>query len=99
MFRARSARLTRLTTGLALVSMTLLVSSTSAFGQASGTATIRGTVQDPSGGVLPGATVTLTNASTKGTQTAVTTERGTYTFSGVFPGTYDLKVELSGFKN
>ena len=74
MFRARSARLTRLTTGLALVSMTLLVSSTSAFGQASGTATIRGTVQDPSGGVLPGATVTLTNASTKGTQTAVTTE-------------------------
>ena len=65
MFRARSARLTRLATGLAAVAMTLLVATTSAFGQTSGTATIRGTVEDSSGGVLPGATVTLTNAATK----------------------------------
>jgi hypothetical protein len=98
MFRARSARLTRLATGLAAVAMTLLVASSTAYGQASGTATLRGTVEDSSGGILPGATVTLTNAATKAVQTAVTNDRGAYTFSGVFPGTYDLKAELAGFK-
>ena len=66
--------------------------------QGSTTATIRGTVQDPSGGVLPGATVTATNTGTKGVQTAVSDDRGQYLFAGLFPGTYDLKVELSGFK-
>ena len=98
MFRARSPRFTRLATGLAAIAMTLLVATTSAFGQTSGTATLRGTVEDSSGGILPGATVTLTSASTKSVQTAVTTDRGGYTFSGVFPGVYDLKVEMSGFK-
>src|SRR5215218_3023195 len=98
MLRARSARFTRFATGLAAVAMTLLVASTTAFGQASNTATIRGTVEDPSGGVLPGATVTLTNTGTKAVQTTVSNERGGYTFSGVFPGTYEIKVELEGFK-
>ena len=97
MFRARSAPLTRLVTGLAVVTMTLLVSAT-AYGQSSNTATIRGTVEDSSGGVLPGATVTLTNTGTKAVQTTVSNERGGYTFSGVFPGSYDIKVELEGFK-
>jgi len=78
--------------------MTLLVASTTAFGQASNTATIRGTVEDPSGGVLPGATVTLTNTATKAVQTTVADARGGYIFSGVFPGSYDVKVELEGFK-
>ena len=98
MFRARFARFARLATWLAAVSLTLLTASTTAYGQASGTATIRGTVEDSSGGILPGATVTLTNVATKATQSAVTSDRGAYTFSAVFPGTYDLKVELSGFK-
>ena len=88
MLRARSARFTRFATGLAAVAMTLLVASTTAFGQASNTATIRGTVEDPSGGVLPGATVTLTNTGTKAVQSTVANERGGYIFSGVFPGTY-----------
>ena len=73
MFRARFARFARLATRLAAVSLTLLSASTTAYGQASGTATIRGTVEDSSGGILPGATVTLTNVATKATQSAVTT--------------------------
>jgi hypothetical protein len=63
------------------------------------TATLRGNVQDSTGGVLPGATVTVTNASTKGVQSVVTDERGQYLFAGLFPGSYDLKVEMSGFKS
>jgi hypothetical protein len=76
----------------------LLLTSTTASGQASTTATVRGTVQDPSGGVLPGATVTALNTGTKAVHTTVTDDRGQYLFSGLFPGTYDVKVELSGFK-
>ena len=81
-----------------LVLCALLLASHSAFGQTSTTATIRGTVQDPTGGVLPGATVTTTNTGTKAVTTAVTDDRGQYLFAGLFPGTYDLKAELAGFK-
>ena len=56
----------RATVWLGTAACTLLLASTTAFGQGSTTATIRGTVQDPSGGVLPGATVTATNTGTKG---------------------------------
>ena len=88
----------RATVWLGMTACTVLLASTTAFGQGSTTATIRGTVQDPSGGVLPGATVTATNTGTKGIQTTVSDDRGQYLFAGLFPGTYDLKVELSGFK-
>jgi hypothetical protein len=74
------------------------LSSATAFGQGSTTATIRGNIQDSSGGVLPGATVTVTNTGTKAVQTAVSDDRGQYLISGLFPGTYDLRVALSGFK-
>jgi hypothetical protein len=63
-----------------------------------GTSTVRGTVTDTSGGVLPGATVTIVNTGTQDTRVAVTDDRGGYLFSALFPGTYTLKVELEGFK-
>ena len=65
---------------------------------AQNTATLRGTVTDSSGGVMPGATVTVTNAGTKEARTAVSDDRGGFVFSGLFTGTYQLKVELQGFK-
>ncbi len=65
---------------------------------AQATATVRGTVSDTSGGVLPGATVTVTDEGTKAVRTAVSDDRGGYLFSGLFPGTYTVKVELQGFK-
>ena len=80
----------------ALALVALLVTSVAVFAQAT-TSTIRGTVEDSSGGVLPGATVTITNVSTKAVATSVTDGRGGYQ-AVVFPGTYDLKVELEGFK-
>jgi hypothetical protein len=96
MLRARSTKLPGAIAALA--AMALLAVTTPVFGQASTTATMRGTVEDTSGGVLPGATVTLTNAGTGATQVAVTNERGGYQFTGLFPGTYTLKVELEGFR-
>ncbi len=58
---------------------------------------VRGAVRDADGGVLPGTTVTLTNAQTGAVRTSVTNERGEYVFASVAPGTYNLGVELSGF--
>ena len=81
------------------VLLLLTLASGTAAGQGSTTATLRGNVQDSTGGVLPGATVTLTNTGTKGVQTAVTDDRGQYLFAGLFPGTYELKVDLEGFKS
>ena len=58
---------------------------------------VRGAVRDADGGVLPGTTVTLTNAQTGAVRTSVTNERGEYVFASVAPGTYNVAVELSGF--
>ena len=97
MLRARSNRPAS-ALGWAAVLCTMLFASPAVYGQGSATATLRGTVQDPTGGVLPGATVTVVNTGTKSVQTLVTDERGQYLFAGLFPGTFDMKVELSGFK-
>jgi Carboxypeptidase regulatory-like domain/TonB-dependent Receptor Plug Domain len=65
----------------------------------SASGTVRGTVTDASGGVLPSATVVITNVGTKDTREVQTDNRGGYLFAGLFPGSYDLKVELAGFKS
>jgi hypothetical protein len=57
-----------------------------------------GNVEDGSGAALPGATVTLVNKGTGLVQTTVTSDSGTYTFTNVQAGTYDVKVSLQGFK-
>src|SRR3954464_3990705 len=97
MFNVRVNRVMRITRLGALAVAVLLGCTSAVFAQATGTATVRGTVTDSSGGVLPGATVTVANAGTKAVVTAVTDDRGGY-LAVLFPGTYDLKVELSGFK-
>ncbi len=59
---------------------------------------IAGTVSDPSGGVLPGVTVTVTSLERKTIDTVVTNETGQYVKERLLPGRYEVKVELSGFK-
>jgi hypothetical protein len=75
----------------------LAFSQTPAFGQA--TAVVSGVVRDPSGAVIPGATVILRNESTSTEARAVTTTAGYFTFDYVVPSTYDLRVEAKGFKS
>jgi Carboxypeptidase regulatory-like domain/TonB-dependent Receptor Plug Domain len=59
---------------------------------------LRGTVADKTGAVLPGVTVSLTNEATKFSRQAVTDAKGGFFFASLDPGTYSLKAELSGFK-
>jgi hypothetical protein len=66
--------------------------------QAGYQAQIRGTVTDPQGGVVPGATVTLTDVATGIPVTQKTDSHGSYTFNGLRPGTFNLFVESSGFR-
>ncbi|MPY90275.1 MAG: hypothetical protein GEU99_20415 [Luteitalea sp.] len=61
------------------------------------TATVSGVVTDTSGGVLPGATVALTNETTAAALSAVSNERGEFTIAFVPVGRYSLTVALSGF--
>ena len=100
MLRARATRASGTTTvWTAALVCTLLLLPTAARGQGSTTASIRGTIQDSSGGVLPGATITVTHQGTKAVQTTVSDDRGQYLVVGLFPATYDMRVELSGFKS
>ena len=59
---------------------------------------IVGNVRDTSGAAVPGSTITITEKSTGLERTAVSNETGSYSFTNVLQGTYDVKVSLQGFK-
>ena len=81
---------------LRIVQMTVLAGRAAAQSVSSGT--IEGLVKDESGGVLPGATVTLTSPQLQVGQTVqVSDSAGTYKFVDLPAGTYRLKAELTGF--
>ncbi len=58
---------------------------------------ITGTVQDETGGVIPGVEITITSLARGGEVGAVTGDAGTYTVNGLPPGEYTLTASLSGF--
>ena len=63
------------------------------------TGSILGYVRDSSGGALPNATLTVTQASTGYTRTATTDGSGQYTILALPPGTYRLTAADAGFEN
>src|SRR5882672_3731196 len=71
--------------------------SASAFAQKV-TGSITGTVTDPQGAVVPGATVTLTDVETNASRAAVSSTSGGYDFQELDPGTYTVKVSKTGFR-
>src|SRR5216117_2104007 len=61
-------------------------------------ASISGVIHDPTGAVIPGVTVTVTNPATNFVRTAISNEAGVYNFPSLQPGRYNIKVELPGFR-
>ena len=61
-------------------------------------ATISGVVKDTGGGIVPGATVVVTNTATNLESRQVTTATGAYQVVNLIPGKYQVEVELTGFK-
>ncbi len=67
--------------------------------QSASTGALAGVVTDPSGASISGATVTLTSLGTAQTRTTTTDASGTYKFSTLQPGNYDVKFSAAGFKS
>jgi len=82
---------------LGVAVLTLALASL-AFGQL-GKGLITGTITDPSGAAIPGATVTLTNEATDVQRVATTNEAGLYRFGFADVGSYTLRVSAKGFAN
>jgi len=88
-----------LSSGVAIACVTAFLTlgaATTSFAQAGGS--ITGTVKDTSGGVIPGATVTIANTALANQLLAVTDGQGVYSFPNVPVGRYDLTINLEGFK-
>ena len=73
-----------------------LLSSFLAFGQVSGS--IVGTVTDPSGAVVPGATITVTDIGTGASRTTTSNQQGAYSLSAMRPSQYKITVEAPAFR-
>jgi hypothetical protein len=76
----------------------IILSAASRAVLAQDTGIVTGSVVDTSDQVIPGATVTLLNEATGDVRTAVTSDRGEFTFRAVQPGTYTVAAELAGFR-
>lgn len=76
--------------------VTLGILPTLTFGQVS-TATVHGTVTDPAGAVVPGATVVLANLQTGVEIRSQTNDTGNYRIQNIQVGTYSLSASADGF--
>src|SRR5689334_21805031 len=76
----------------------LALSVCTASGQTA-TGQVTGTVMDQTGAHVANAEVTLQNLATNIETKVTSNARGAYTFPNVAPGTYSLRIELSGFKS
>jgi len=83
--------------GLAL--MVIVLFACGALAQSTTDGAIGGTVMDPSGAAVVGATVTVKNSSTNAEQTVTTDDTGYYRVARLQPGSYLVTIMASGFAN
>ncbi|MES2393245.1 MAG: carboxypeptidase-like regulatory domain-containing protein [Acidobacteriota bacterium] len=77
----------------------LIVAACTLHAQVAGTGTIQGVVADPTGAVIPGAAVTITEEETHVVQTVASDKQGVYIFPNIKVGTYTVSVAAPGFGN
>ncbi|HEX5413172.1 MAG TPA: carboxypeptidase-like regulatory domain-containing protein [Terriglobia bacterium] len=82
---------------LACAALSVLAFSPNCWAQQS-SATIVGTVTDPSGAAIPNATITVVNPDTGFKRVLVSNSVGAYTIAGLVPGAYNVTAEASGFQ-
>jgi len=81
-----------------LAAVLCLICCSETFAQTT-SATVSGSAKDEQGGVLPGATVTLTSDTQGTVQTVITDTLGNFLFPYVRPDTYTLRITLDGFQS
>ena len=77
----------------AWLTLVILVFGLAGSTAAQNTASLSGTVMDPSGGAVRGVNLTLTSTTTGAERTAVSDDGGRYSFLSLSPGTYKLSVD------
>jgi hypothetical protein len=82
---------------MALLFTAFLATTATVPAQTSSSGTVTGVVKDEKGGLVPGATVKITNIGTNAERTTVTSGEGVYEISQLVPGTYRLEVDASNF--
>src|SRR5277367_3025870 len=92
-----SSKTARITFGTLFISALLLLSCSVLFAQVT-SGTIFGTVKDPSGAVISGATVTIANPTNGLTRTIASSDTGDFVAPNLLPGTYSITVAAPGFK-
>jgi Carboxypeptidase regulatory-like domain/TonB-dependent Receptor Plug Domain len=80
-----------------LSAVSLLLVSVTALGQTATTGSIEGSVTDPNGAAVSGATVSVTSPNLISPQTATTDDTGRFRILALPPGTYKVTVQASGF--
>ncbi len=83
---------------LGTLSLLLLFLAGSAGAQVS-TASINGVIRDPSGAVVPGATIVLKNVDTSVERTSTANSAGAYGFVSIPPGSYTIESNAKGFSS
>src|SRR6266498_573457 len=90
-------RLDRITVSILSLTVCLLLGCISAFAQVTASSAIGGTVADQKGGVINGATVTVTSRATGTGRTATTSDNGEYKIDFLPAGRYNVRVSATGF--
>ena len=84
---------------LAVIGFLASTTATVAYAQSNVSGDLAGTVTDPTGASIVGATVTVTNAATGAVNVTKTNSTGGYRFSFLKPGSYSIKIEATSFKD
>ena len=80
-----------------VAALSLALFATSAFAQSTTTGSIEGTVTDPNGAAIKGATVTATSPNLISAKTATTGDDGRYQIPALPPGNYKVSINAGGF--
>ena len=86
-----------LTSALTFAALSGLFVAATSVAHAQSAGNISGTVTDPSGAIVPGATVTLKQTETNTTRTSIADAAGLYSFTNVNPASYTLTTTSAGF--
>ncbi len=81
-----------------VLSLLLVLGSAACFGQSTNAGDIRGSVTDPSGALIPGVTVTVTNVDTGISKDFTTNDAGLYDTDSIVTGRYTIAFKKDGFQ-
>src|SRR2546428_6743870 len=97
MVKSAASRLGSVGIFVVVIVATIVLGTSLVFGQTS-TATILGTVRDPSGALVPGVSISVKHTESGLTRTVVSSERGSYNVPLLPVGAYEITTTMPGFK-